>query len=93
VVFSIATVPARTNATTAGACTVTFWAMTNAAAAAGSSYSNQIAAGSVCYEPGSGPICNGGASNSVSGTIAANTLSVVKAFSRSARCRRARSRA
>ncbi|MCK7513741.1 MAG: SpaA isopeptide-forming pilin-related protein [Desulfobacterales bacterium] len=82
VVFTIGTIPARSNATTAGSCTITFWAMTSPTAALGSSYSNQIAAGDVCYDPGSGPICNGGASNTATGTITSTgTLTVAKTFS------------
>lgn len=79
--FTIGTVPARSSTTSPGSCTVTFWAMTSTSAASGSTYSNQLAAGSVCYDPGSGAICNGGASNTVSGTTSANALSVTKAFS------------
>jgi large repetitive protein len=80
-VFTIGTLPARSSATSPGSCTLTFWAMTSTSAAGGSTYTNQLAANSVCYNPGGGPICNGGASNSVSGTITANALSVTKAFS------------
>lgn len=76
--LTIQTVPQRTNATTPGSCTVTFWAMTSTAAAVNSAYSNQLLAGSVCHS--SGTVCNGGASNNVTANTAA-VLAVTKAFS------------
>jgi len=78
-VFTIGTFPGRADVNTPGSCNVTFWAMTNSAAANGSSYSNTLAPGSVCYNAGA--TCNGGSSNSVSGTINTAVLSAVKAFS------------
>ncbi len=78
--LSATSIAARTTATAPGTCTVTFWAMTSTGAATGSSYTNQVAAGGVCYDPGSGNQCNGGASNSVSGSVAA-VMAVAKAFS------------
>ncbi|TXI79019.1 MAG: DUF11 domain-containing protein [Dechloromonas sp.] len=79
--FTIGSVPARTNANTPGSCTVQFWAMTSSAAANGAAYANQLAAGSVCYNPGSGNICNGGASNNASGSVSSPALSLAKSFS------------
>lgn len=79
-VFTIGTVPQRSNANTPGSCTVTFWAMTPTSAANGSAYSNTLPAGSVCYDPGSGNVCNGGASNTVSGSVTTSVLSAAKSF-------------
>lgn len=82
--LTAASIAARTNATTPGSCTVTFWAMTSKSAVTGAGYSNQLPVNSVCYDNdgpgGSLPICNGGASNSVSGNVAA-VMSVAKTFS------------
>ena len=78
--LTVTTIPARTTSTTPGSCTVTFWAMTSTSATVGDAYTNQLPAGSVCYNPGSGNVCNGGASNTVSANTAA-VLSVTKAFS------------
>ncbi|MDO8991055.1 MAG: SdrD B-like domain-containing protein, partial [Sideroxyarcus sp.] len=77
-VFTIASVPARASVNSPGSCTVTFWAKTSATASA---YSNVLGAGSVCY--GTAPvICNGGSSNSVSGTsVGVSALGVAKTFS------------
>lgn len=79
-VFTIGSVPARTNANTPGSCTIDFWAMTSTAAGNGAGYANQLAAGSVCYNPGSGNVCNGGASNNATGTISSPALAVAKSF-------------
>lgn len=76
----ISTVPQRTNSTTPGSCTVTFWAMTSSSAANNSVYSNQLASGTVCHNPSGGNICNGTPSNNVSANTAA-VLSVSKGFS------------
>ena len=77
--FSISTVPARVDSFTPAACIVTFYTMTNTAAAGGSSVANVVGAGDVCYNAGA--TCNGAASNSVSSTVNANTLTAAKAFS------------
>ncbi|MBI1214672.1 MAG: DUF11 domain-containing protein [Alphaproteobacteria bacterium] len=77
--FTVTTIPARVDTNTPSACTITFWAMTNPSASNGSSYSNVISAGDVCYN--SGATCNGGSSNTVSGTITTAVLSLAKAFS------------
>lgn len=79
--FTIGTIPARASVNSPGSCTVTFWAMTATGAANSSSYTNTLAPGSVCYNPGSGNICNGGASNTPSGTINTAVLSAAKSFS------------
>jgi large repetitive protein len=78
--LSVASVPARTSSTTAGSCTVSFWAMTATGASVASSYTNQLAAGSVCYNPSGTTECNGVASNTVTGSVAA-VMSVAKSFS------------
>ncbi|TVQ82235.1 MAG: DUF11 domain-containing protein [Micavibrio sp.] len=78
-VFTITTVPARIDINTPGACDVTFWAMTDPGAANGSNYTNVLGAGSVCYNGGA--TCNGGASNSVSGTVNTAVASASKSFS------------
>src|SRR5450830_225449 len=77
--FTIGTLPLRAGINTPGSCTVTFWAMTSAAAANASAYSNTLAAGSICYNAGA--TCNGGASNTVSGSVNTSVLSVDKKFS------------
>ncbi|WP_019143404.1 SdrD B-like domain-containing protein [Noviherbaspirillum massiliense] len=85
-VFTIATLPARSNANTAGSCSITFWAMTSPTAANGSSTGNSIKAGDVCY--GSGATCNGGDSvntstnriEPTSGTVTTTVLSASKNF-------------
>lgn len=79
-VFTIGTVPQRTNVNTPGSCTVTFWAMTSTSAANGSTYANSLPAGTVCYDPGSGNVCNGGAANSGNGSVNTTVLSASKAF-------------
>jgi len=80
--FTIATLPARTDANNPGACTVTFWAMVDVAAADNISTVNTIAAGEVCYNPGGGNICNGSSVNSLpSNTVTETTvLSATKRF-------------
>lgn len=77
--FTLASIPARSG-NSPGSCTITFWAMTSSAASSGATYTNTLVAGSVCYNPGSGNVCNGWASNTTSGTIA-SVLSVAKTFS------------
>jgi uncharacterized repeat protein (TIGR01451 family) len=76
--FTIGTVPARTSINTPGSCTVTFWAMTSTSATNGSSISNTIAAGDVCYNGGA--TCNGGASNTTGGSVTTTILSANKSF-------------
>ncbi|MGZ5883510.1 MAG: beta strand repeat-containing protein, partial [Burkholderiaceae bacterium] len=78
-VLTINTLPGRININTPGSCTITFWAMTSTAAVNGSSTSNSIAAGGVCYNAGAN--CNGSASQSTSGTVNASVISAVKSFS------------
>jgi uncharacterized repeat protein (TIGR01451 family) len=80
-VFTIGTVPARVNVNTPGSCTVTFWSMTSTAAGNGATFTNTLGAGSVCYDPGTGNICNGAGSNAASGTITSTVLSAAKSFS------------
>ena len=77
--------PQRTNVSTPGACTITFYAMTSTAAANGSSTVNNIVAGDMCTNNGSG-ICNGG--SAASGDSAVNTavLTAAKAFNPAGRC-------
>ncbi|MDI1226761.1 MAG: SdrD B-like domain-containing protein [bacterium] len=70
---------ARSSPTTHAACDIVFWAQTDAAGANGSPYGNTLAAGSVCYS--SGTVCNGGASNSVGGSVSTVVISAAKAFS------------
>lgn len=77
--FTLASIPARSG-NSPGSCTITFWAMTSSAASSGATYTNTLGAGSVCYDPGLGNVCNGWASNTTSGTIA-SVLSVAKTFS------------
>ena len=79
VTLEIATVPARVDAFTPAACVVTFYSMTDTGAANGSSVDNVIGAGDVCYNAGA--TCNGSASNSVSSSVNANTLTSSKSFS------------
>ncbi len=78
--LTVSTVPQRSSATSPGSCTATFWAMTATSAVSGNAYTNQLGVGSVCYNPGSGNVCNGGASNTVIGTVA-SVISVAKSFS------------
>ena len=75
----VQSVPARSSSTSPGSCTVSFWAMTSTGASVGSTYQNQLAANTVCYNPGSGNICNGAPSNNVSGTLGA-VMTVGKSF-------------
>lgn len=78
-VLTITTLPARTDVNTPGSCTVTFYAMAATNATNSSPTSNTLAAGSVCY--GSGPpTCNGGASNTTTGTVTTSVLAVAKAY-------------
>jgi uncharacterized repeat protein (TIGR01451 family) len=75
----VQSVPARSNSTSPGACTVSFWAMTATGASVGSSYQNRLGANTVCYNPGAGNVCNGAASNTVSGTLGA-VMTLAKSF-------------
>lgn len=77
-VFSVGTLPARIDVNTPGSCTVTFYAMAAIGAANGSSTSNALAAGSVCYNGGG--TCNGAGSNTAGGTVSTTILSVAKSF-------------
>ena len=76
-VLTIGTLPARSGVNTAGSCTVAFYAMVATGAGNGSSTSNSLGAGSVCY---AGPTCNGAASNSTAGSVTTSTLAVTKAY-------------
>ncbi|RFO98610.1 hypothetical protein DIC66_01615 [Rhodoferax lacus] len=78
--LTVQTVPQRTSSTTAGRCTVSFWAMTATTASVGSSYPNQLGANTVCYRPGAVDVCNGTPSNTVSGNVA-DVMAVAKSFS------------
>lgn len=78
-VFTIGTLPAG-SANSAGYCTVSFWAMASTSASNGSSLGNTIGAGDVCYNPGSGNVCNGSSSNSTGGSVT-GVLSVSDSFS------------
>ena len=80
-VLTIGTLPQRSSVNAPGSCTVTFWAMTSTSAVNGATFSNVLNSGSVCYNPGGGDICNGGNSNTVSGTVSAPVLSASKSFS------------
>ena len=77
-VFTIATLPARTNINTPGSCTITFFAMSGTGAGNGSAIVNQIPAGGVCYNAGTK--CNGSASPPTTGTVNTSVLSLAKAF-------------
>ena len=80
VVLNVSSIPARTNSTTPGSCTVTFWGMTNVSGTVTSAYNNQILANGVCYTNGANTVCNGAGSGNVSGTVSP-VLQVTKAFS------------
>lgn len=79
VTLEIATLPARIDSFTPGACVVTFYSMTDTAAADGSSVNNVIGAGDVCFNAGA--TCNGAGSDTTSSSVDAGTLSLAKAFS------------
>ncbi|MFO1191489.1 MAG: SdrD B-like domain-containing protein [Rhodoferax sp.] len=72
------TLPARISITTPSACTVSFWAMTNPAATAGSPVTNSIADGAVSYPGIPNPVS--GAVSTPSGTIDRPVLTVSKGF-------------
>ena len=76
-VFTIGSLPGRSGVNTAGSCTVTFYAMSNIAAANGSSTSNTLGPGSVCYNAGAN--CNG-AGASAGGSVNTVILDMTKAF-------------
>lgn len=76
--FTIGTLPARADVNTPSACVVTFWAMTSTTAANGSSTANRLSVGDVCYNAGA--TCNGGASNTTTGTVTSTILSAAKSF-------------
>ncbi len=78
VVITIPNLNARTNQTTPGSCSITFYAMTSSSATNGSAVNNALNAGSVCYN--SGANCNGGSTSS-SSSINSSTLSATKGFS------------
>ncbi len=77
--ITIGTVPARPSSFAPGSCVVTFWTMTSTSASNGSNVANVLAAGSVCHN--SGATCNGGNSNTTSGTVSTSTLAAAKSFS------------
>lgn len=76
--LTIGTLPARTNVNTPGSCAVTFYAMAGTGAANGSSISNVLAPGSVCYN--SGANCNGGSSNTTGGSVNTSVATLQKQF-------------
>jgi uncharacterized repeat protein (TIGR01451 family) len=76
--FTFGTLPGRVDANTAGTCTVTFYAMSSTSAVNGSSTSNSMAAGSVCYNGGAN--CNGAPSSPTSGSVTTSVLAVTKSF-------------
>jgi uncharacterized repeat protein (TIGR01451 family) len=78
--FTIGTVPQRSGDSSPGACTISFYAMTDTGAANGSSTINTINAGDVCTDNGSG-FCNGGGANSGNSTVNTTVLSATKSFS------------
>lgn len=77
--LTIGTLPARASSFTPGSCTLTFWSMTDTTAGDGSSVSNVINAGDVCHNGGA--TCNGGASNTTSSSVNADTFTTEKSFS------------
>ena len=77
ITLTIDAIAARQTITTPSSCTVTFWAMTDANAANGSTVTNSIAAGGVTY-PGNTSTISG--SSSSSGTLARPVMTVGKAF-------------
>ena len=79
VTLTIAAIPARSNITTPGSCTVTFWAMTDPNAAAGAPITNTIASGGVTYPGNANTIP--GASSTPSGTANRPVMTVAKTFS------------
>jgi len=76
--FTIPTIPGRTTVNTPGACTVEFWAMTPIGGVE-TTYTNVLPVNSVCYD-NPGQICNGGSSNTTTGTRTLSALSVLKSF-------------
>ena len=72
------TLPARINITTPSACTVSFWAMTDPAAVAGSPVTNSIAGGGVSYPGIANPVS--GATSTPAGTVDRPVLTVSKGF-------------
>lgn len=77
--LEIGTLPARSDSFTPGECIVTFYTMTDVAAANASNVQNVVGAGDVCFNGGA--TCNGSASNTTSRAIDAGTLTANKAFS------------
>jgi len=77
--FEIGTLPARIDAFNPGECTVTFYSMTDTAAADGSDVDNVIGAGDVCFNAGA--TCNGSGSNATLSSVDAGTFTADKAFS------------
>ena len=74
--FTIATVPARADVSTPGACVVSFYAMVPKAAANGESTVNTLPAGSVCE----GGTCNGGSASSANSPVSTTVMSADKTF-------------
>lgn len=61
--FIITSIPARTGAGAPGECVVSFWVMIDPLATTNTA--NVVGAGDVCFDPGTGEVCNQGASNTV----------------------------
>lgn len=78
--FNLDSVPARVDANTPGTCSFSFSAMTNTAAATGNPYSNTLAPGSVCYDNGGTPVCNGSPPPSIPSGSIVSVLTATKAF-------------
>jgi len=78
--FVIGTIPARTDASTPGACVISFYVMADPNANNNSSSVNTISTGSVCTNNGSG-ICNGGSVSSTEKRVKTTVLSMTKSFS------------
>ncbi len=76
--LTVASVPARVNPSTPSSCTVTFWAMTDPNAVAGSAVVNAIANGGVTYPGNASTIA--GTSSTPSGTVDRPVMAVAKAF-------------
>lgn len=79
VIFTIGTLPARTDSFNPGACEIRFWAMTDVNATDNSAVVNVINPGDVCYNAGAN--CNGSSSDTTTGIVDADTLTLSKSFS------------
>ncbi len=77
-VFTIPTLPGRTDVNTAGYCDVTFWAMASTTATNASALTNTIPAGGVCYNAGAK--CNGGGATSNIPSVNTTFVSARKVF-------------